>query len=132
MRHTATPSPQMPRPPAPTIPAVVTPPPLQVAVDTNKIAERTGETFHDLPKADSSDSDLTGDDADAAALVGLQPSLAANRAEPDDDLGWRVLKAAPAWLFSMVVHLVALVLFGLLFLATDRGRDLQLEGGGPG
>ena len=43
------------------------------------------------------------------------------------DLGWRVLKAAPAWLFSMVVHLVLVFILALIQWTQATRPVLQIE-----
>ena len=68
----------------------------------------------------------------AASAVGPpREDLSAVAIETDEDtatdLSWAFLRAAPAWLFSLVTHLTLLLVLGLWLFHVDRQRHLELE-----
>ncbi len=72
--------------------------------------------------------------AGALGQVAAPPTVELNRIdslttvdEPVVDLSWRVLSTAPAWLFSVVLHLTTLVLLAVLWFNTEARRDLTME-----
>ena len=72
-------------------------------------ADAVGSSAADLPPNDAPSVDVETDE-DAAT-----------------DLGWAFLRAAPAWMVSLVVHLTLLLILGLWLFHVDRQRNLNLE-----
>jgi hypothetical protein len=68
----------------------------------------------------------------AAALAGSRSGLPLIRTDRDEQeetppVTDKAVRAAPPWLVSGVVHMIALILMGILYLASDRENRVEIE-----
>jgi len=64
-----------------------------------------------------------------AGPLGLVPTIRADRDEEEEqeEVTEKAVRAAPPWLVSAVVHMIALILMGLFYLSTTREEKVQIE-----
>ena len=95
----------------------------------SKATER--ERFQDFVKNSQNRSQSKADAVGSSAADHPPNDAPSVDVETDEDaatdLGWAFLRAAPAWMVSLVVHLTLLLILGLWLFHVDRQRNLNLE-----